>query len=276
MELREKLKSLESNYTKELADVKEQLNFLMTWIHPLGSKENPAISCKGILKRDRYARSGKYYIKVNDTNFPGNMMQVYCIMRASYNCPAGITQVMKIDGRKNTFRYSSSFWSNKKMFNPENGKTGCDFTETKLATYWSTPFESICVRMRPHKSWWISSRKIDIKANSLYDLIAPGKYTKTNFDVNRVWKGLLAYSNPSLQTHCRKQGINVYTSHSAVRIGIIGNNEKDCNTPDSYIGLGTEGSSCGRNPKTSCGNEAGCGGDRGDQHIQSMGYIYVY
>ena len=208
---------------------------------------------------------------------------------------------------QSTFRYSSPLWTNKAMFKPENGKTGCDYTETKLATYWSTPFESICVRMRPHNSWWIPSRKIDIKgiyiwrkrlglsfwfryasarnvfirvlfvsANSLYDLIAFGKYTETNLDVNKGWKGLLYFSNPSLQTGCTKQGINVYTSNSAARIGIIADNERNCALPDSYIGFGTQGSSCGRNPGTSCGNEAGCGGDRGDQHIQSMGYIYVY
>jgi hypothetical protein len=37
---------------------------------------------------------------VNGTNLPGNAQNVYCIMRRSYNCPAGVTQVLKIDGRK--------------------------------------------------------------------------------------------------------------------------------------------------------------------------------
>jgi hypothetical protein len=46
---------------------------------------------------------------------------------------------------------------------PENGRTGCDYTQTKLATYWSTPFESICVRMRRPNTWRIRSVKIDIK-----------------------------------------------------------------------------------------------------------------
>ena len=68
------------------------------------------------------------------------------------------------------------------MFTPENGKKGCDYSQTKLATYWSTPFESICVRMRPcvngfgWNRWtgqsgrsqtkcrsWTQSLKIDLK-----------------------------------------------------------------------------------------------------------------
>ena len=117
---------------------------------------------------------------------------------------------------------------------------------------------------------------IFISAKSLYDLIAGGKYTKTNLDIKRDWKGLFYPQPSSLQTTCTKQGINVYTKHSAVRIGVIGDEEQGCLRPDSYIGFGTEGSSCGRDPRTSCGNEAGCGADQGDKHIQTMGYIYVY
>ena len=48
----------------------------------------------------RGAPSGPYYIKVKDTNLPGNMQEVYCIMRRSGYCPAGITQILKIDGRQ--------------------------------------------------------------------------------------------------------------------------------------------------------------------------------
>ena len=117
---------------------------------------------------------------------------------------------------------------------------------------------------------------LSVLGNSLHDLIAPGKYRKTNLDISSGWKRLLYPYGSSLQRKCTKQGINVYTTHSAVRIGVLGDENKNCPNPDSYIGFGTEGSSCGRNPKTSCGNEAGCGADQGDKHTQTMGYIYVY
>jgi hypothetical protein len=118
---------------------------------------------------------------------------------------------------------------------------------------------------------------IFILAESLYDLIAPGKYTETTLNIENDWKRLLYPYPSSLQTACTKQGINVYTKNaSGARIGIIGDEKSGCPDPDSYIGFGTEGSSCGRNADTSCGNEAGCGADQGDKHTQTMGYIYVY
>ena len=64
---------------------------------------------------------------------------------------------------QSTFQYSSELWTNKEMFQPENGKKGCDNSQTKLATYWSVPFESICVRMRVPNRWYIASRQINIK-----------------------------------------------------------------------------------------------------------------
>ena len=116
-----------------------------------------------------------------------------------------------------------------------------------------------------------------VPGKSLYDLIAPGKYTKTNLNIQSDWKGLLSGSGcASLQTKCTKQGINVYTKMSAARIGVLGDEVANCHNPDSYIGFGTQGSSCGRNPLTSCGNEAGCGADQGNRRTQAMGYIYVY
>lgn len=115
-----------------------------------------------------------------------------------------------------------------------------------------------------------------ISADSLYDLIKAGKYTKTTLNVQKDWKGLIYGAPTSLQTACTKQGINVYTKYSAARIGVIGDEYAGCPNPDSYIGFGTEGSTCGRNSKISCGNTAGCGGDGGDKNTPTMGYIYVY
>ena len=114
-------------------------------------------------------------------------------------------------------------------------------------------------------------------ADSLYDLIKPGKHKKTTLSVKNDWKKLLHYPSPaSMQTCCTKQGINVYTKYSAARIGALGDENVGCPNPDSYIGFGTEGNTCGRNSKISCGNTAGCGGDTGDKNIPAFGYIYVY
>ncbi|RMX47721.1 hypothetical protein pdam_00012358, partial [Pocillopora damicornis] len=72
-----------------------------------------------------------------------------------------------------------------------------------------------------------------------------------------------------------KEGFNVLAirkNHSKARIGIIANDKDHCNTCDSRIGFGTGG--IGDDSNT-CGNEAKHGGDNGDKHIKTIGYILV-
>ena len=83
---------------------------------------------------------------------------------------------------------------------------------------------------------------INQQANSLYSLIADGQYRKTSLGRD-TWKSLIG-SEASLQYNCNKEGFNAYgkyLDHSKVRIGILGNNENDCDLCDSRIGFGTGG-----------------------------------
>ena len=115
---------------------------------------------------------------------------------------------------------------------------------------------------------------INKQANSLYSLIADGKYRATSLGRN-TWKKLIG-SQASLQANCNKEGFNVAGGkrYSKARIGIIGNNEKDCRTPDSTVGFGTGGYV---DPSNTCGNHAikGYTSDNGEKHIKAMGYILV-
>ena len=111
---------------------------------------------------------------------------------------------------------------------------------------------------------------INKQANSLYALVADGKYRATSLGRN-TWKTLIG-SRAVLQTNCNKEGFNSAGSvkgYSKARIGILGNNERDCKTPDSRIGFGTGGSSDDSN---TCGNN---GHDNGKTKIKAMGYILV-
>ena len=117
-------------------------------------------------------------------------------------------------------------------------------------------------------------------ASSLYSLIADGNYRQTNLGRD-TWKGLI--SGSSLQHNCNKEGFNARIApHSKydwprARIGMIANNEKDCNTPDSFLGLGTYSYNVCHNkqPQNAAGNLAQCGADNGDNNIKTMGYILV-
>ena len=146
---------------------------------------------------------------------------------------------------------------------------GLDNRETKLNTYHLLPFNNLCVGMRVGNNAirWL---KVPKKASSLHSLIADGRYRATRLGRN-AWKNLL--KTGSLQRHCNKEGFNVYHGGARARIGIISNQENNCNTPDSRIAFGGAGGSCGMNTKHSVGNEARCWPDNRDRSTAAFGYI---
>ncbi len=115
---------------------------------------------------------------------------------------------------------------------------------------------------------------INKQASSLYSLIADGKYRATSLGRN-TWKKVIG-SQASLQANCNREGFNAMgrTGAAKARIGVIGNNEKDCSSTDSRIGFGTGGYVDDSN---TCGNNAlkGHTSDNGAKNIKAMGYILV-
>ena len=114
---------------------------------------------------------------------------------------------------------------------------------------------------------------INKQADSLHSLIADEKYRATSLGRN-MWKTLIG-SEASLQHNCNKEGFNAVGARddrSKARIGILGNNEDDCSSPNSRIGFGTGGDPDDYN---TCGNEAELLPDNGEKHIKAIGYILV-
>ncbi|CAH3140542.1 unnamed protein product, partial [Pocillopora meandrina] len=103
-----------------------------------------------------------------------------------------------------TFHYDSQFWSNRNGYNFAGSKTGFDSQETKLPTYWSTPFSKICLGMNiSHQLRFIV---INRHANSLFSLIADGKYRATSLGRN-TWKWLIGEGPPCSPTAIRKDSM---------------------------------------------------------------------
>ncbi|CAB4007916.1 Hypothetical predicted protein [Paramuricea clavata] len=190
--------------------------------------------------------------------------------------------------KKSTFKYNSAYWTNKTTYNDTDyGRNGgLDNGQYKGSTYSATSFEEICVGMKYGGNFRAFSFRYP--ASSLYDLIADGKYRQT--DVSREqWKGLIKGS--SLQMSCNRQGYNVLgnvkiLNHELfvkVRLGIVANDQNECDSPDSFVGLGAGG---GLNyPETWCsdsytsvnaaGNLAKCGADNGNKNARAMAYILL-
>ena len=115
-----------------------------------------------------------------------------------------------------------------------------DTHETKLPTYWNTPFNKICLGMKIGQQF--KSVVINHQSRSLYSLIADNKYRASSLGRN-TWKKLIG-SRASLQPNCNKDGLNVLctdSNHSKARIGIVANNQNVCSSCDSRIGFGTGG-----------------------------------
>ena len=170
-----------------------------------------------------------------------------------------------------TFHYNSEYWSNKNEHNLFGGETGFDSQETKLPSYWITSLTKICLGMKIGQK--INFIAINKQSNSLYSLIADGQYRNTSLGRD-TWKTLIG-TEASLQPNCNKEGFNVRCTRSCfskARIGILGNNQNECSSCDSRIGLGTGGYYDDNNK---CGNEATRSPDNGNKHIKAMGYILV-
>ena len=107
---------------------------------------------------------------------------------------------------------------------------------------------------------------INKNANSLYSLIADGKYRAISLG-RGTWKTLIG-SRAYLQQNCNREGFDTKSGDSSMgkaRIGYIANNENNCVTCDSRIGFGTGGR---HDDTNTCGNEGGV-------HIKAMCYILV-
>ncbi|XP_022777800.1 uncharacterized protein LOC111319257 [Stylophora pistillata] len=185
----------------------------------------------------------------------------------------GWTPVMKIDGNENTFRYDSHHWTDKKEYNSPGGKTAFDNKETKLPTYWNTSFSKICLGMKFGQQ--LSFVVLNKEADSLYSLIADGQYRATSLGRD-TWMTLIAPEG-KLQDNCNREGFNAKSkrnTHSKARIGILGNNEDNCESCDSRIGFGTWGKP---DNTITCGNAASgyFGWRNNGEYIPTMGYILV-
>ena len=139
--------------------------------------------------------------------------------------------------------------------------------ETLLPTYWSTSFTKICLGMKVDGV--TRFLRVNRAAASLYALVADGQYREISLGRD-AWKGEVG-PKASLQRNCNREGSNTQgnvSSNPKIRIGIIANEQNECNSPDSRIGFGEWGVVA----EVPCGNVARHGGDNGDQTMRAFGY----
>ncbi|XP_048579072.1 uncharacterized protein LOC5498617 [Nematostella vectensis] len=215
-------------------------------------------SCKEVY--DRGLKKDAAYI----LSIESRSVEIYCHLTVIDGCgDGGWTLAMKADGAKATFQYESSLWTNKLAYNLSAGLTGFDNQETKLPSYWATPFTKICIGFKVGDT--LKSTMIPYTASSLYDVIADDTYRVTTPIGKTAWRALIAGS--SMQANCNQEGFN---SGGRVRVGFVSNGLDDCGSIDSMVGIG--GSSW---LSISVGNSCKIQCDNGVITIQAIGYLFL-
>ena len=147
--------------------------------------------------------------------------------------------------------------------------------EGKFHVFNEMNFTKICMGMRDSGSSFSAVKFKEIKiqiSHTLLNIFKTSKYISANIG-RSAWLDLI--TNSVLQPNCNKEGLNVYGTQypnaAKARLGIIGNNENECRSPDSVLGFGTGGNLCGINPPAS-GVDSRCGPTI---RKPTIGYIFL-
>ncbi len=222
-----------------------------------------AKSCAAILAASATTPTDGLYTIDPDGAGPVAAFATWCDMHGD---GGGWTLAMKIDGSDTQFAYGGAAWVTAKAF----GTGGLDGNGAVLASAWMLPVSAVRVGMREQNVWrWLT---LPVQATSLQAIFSTGKTIGTSAGLP-AWEALLA--DGSLQSHCQLEGFNVVTTSTSLRIGIQGNNEQDCATVDSWIGLGAASNVCGMTNKPVAGDMACYGADFGDRTTSISGAIFV-
>jgi hypothetical protein len=200
----------------------------------------------------------------------------YCEQQAD---GGGWTLVLKVDGRDPRFYAYQDLWVSRDLLNAAN--PALDRTVGKLHGFTRLKAKELRVGLADPASptstvRWLTATLTTGTDQTLQELFDRGDYVPLSTPAGASsWLGLLPGS--ALQANCRREGLNNSGSGGAayVRIGIIANNEADCLSPDSWVGVGGIPISCVTTTLTTAaaGNAALCLG--GSPTIDAAAFAYV-
>lgn len=187
---------------------------------------------------------------------------VFCDMLADH----GWTLALKIDGAQTTFLFGAALWTDT---NALGDATDLAALEAKSPSFWTVPVSEIRVLMtdagidRELRPSFASP--LDGVA-TLRELFAGAFRPTTN--ARDAWLGVVA--SGSLQTNCQQQGLNNAVTGQSMRIGIFGNQEANCGSCDSILGIGHTTYASG-NRATAAHDNSGAGG----RDTRTFSYLFV-
>jgi hypothetical protein len=165
------------------------------------------------------------------------------IISAAKNAVCTFSEVaMIVNGGNTGLHYDSAYWTNSATGNLGNGnsKTSFFFEKAKKAIFtFKTGSQT-------------RSISVDMGGKSLQQKFKAGtSYTSIS---KSTWTGLGGSYKFAYQNHCNRQGFDVTAKHGyKARFGMIFNEQNNCNSPDTMIGVGIQSKA-----KMSAGGYCGC------------------
>ena len=228
-------------------------------------------SCEGV--RLMGLPSGTYRVRAGATE----PWRAYC---DTTEAGGAWTLVLKADGRQRTFAYDAELWTNSTTLNETSANL--DRVEAKFSGFSTLPARAVRLQVvSPPEAALPSARVLVLDAlngatlqrvflNAAFvDLASRGGES--------FWTALVP--NSRIQDRCNRRGFNVRSNNQGaarVRIGMIGNQDwpAECDSHDSWIGVGGTTNSCGGADTNSVGNAA-CYNGANDRDIRSFAYVWV-
>lgn len=198
--------------------------------------------CLSILNDDAVQnRSASGLDGVYQLSASGQSFDAYCDMT---HAGGGWTLAARVDGA-GQHNYQSSFWTD--SANVNEGAPGISRDEHRNVAFRSSPFTQVRVSFESEfmSDLFVPERSVLLahQATSLLDVFQSEDLIQTTTP-RAAW--ITATGGEAIQPHCNQSGFNVATAdmgptNHSVRIGLRGNDEPNCDTPDSSIGVGIRG-----------------------------------
>lgn len=218
------------------------------------------VSCDVLRRVSPDVPSGTYTIDPEGNDQP---FAVYCEMTG---VDEGWTLALKIDGNQGTFVHGSALWTSTDAF---GAATDLTLVEAKSPAFSTVAMTQVRVVMREggvDRNLTAGFNPPPSSPTTLRALFTGSYYPTSN--PRSEWLGLVA--SGSLQTNCQQQGLNTVVAGQALRIGIFGNQEGDCNSCDSFLGIGHTSVASG-NIAAAAYDNSGAGG----RDTRTFSFVFV-
>ncbi len=194
-------------------------------------------SCKAIKTANPAAASGVYAIRPNATTY-----NVLCDMTTA---GGGWTLAMKGSQLSARFDYASTHWTTASTY--AETQTDLDPEDAKFASFNEVPNTNI--RIDTDNQFGKGTITV---TNPVPNTTLLARFNGPNYEpvVEGRTAWMASQAGTVLQQRCSRGGFNLDDLYVKVRLGFESNQEDDCGTSDSMVGIGVYNS-------TVCGNTAG-------------------